>query len=114
MNAQQILLASRPKGVPTKENFHLESITLPVLNEEEVLIKALYFSVDPYMRGRMNDVKSYAPPFQLNDPIYGNAIGQIKQSRSAGFKKGDLVRGILPWASESVAKAQSVVKIDTA
>ena len=113
MNAQQILLASRPKGVPTKENFRTENVTLPALNDEELLIKGLYFSVDPYMRGRMNDVKSYAPPFQLHEPIYGNAIGQVKESRSTGFKEGDLVRGILPWATESVAKAQSVVKIDT-
>ncbi len=113
MNAKQIVLASRPQGVPTKENFRTESYTLPALNHEEVLIKGLYFSVDPYMRGRMNDVKSYSPPFRINEPIYGNAIGEIKESKSAGFKQGDLVRGILPWATESVTNAQSIVKIDT-
>lgn len=113
MNAQQIVLANRPEGRPTKENFRTESVTLPALNDEEVLIKSLYFSVDPYMRGRMNDAKSYAAPFRINEPVYGNAIGEIKESKSTDFKEGDLVGGILPWATESVAKAQSVVKIDT-
>jgi len=112
MNAQQIVLANRPEGMPTKENFRAESITLPPLNQEEVLIKGLYFSVDPYMRGRMKDVESYAPPFPVNEPVYGNVVGEIIDSKSASFKEGDLVRGILPWATEAVAKAQSVVKID--
>ncbi|MGN6531370.1 MAG: NADP-dependent oxidoreductase [Ginsengibacter sp.] len=113
MDAQQIVLASRPEGVPTEQNFRKESYTLPVLNDEEVLIKSLYFSVDPYMRGRMNDAKSYARPFQINEPIYGNTIGEIKESRSASYKEGELVRGILPWATESVTKTESIVKIDT-
>ncbi len=113
MNAQQIVLASRPEAVPDPQNFRIESYTLPDLNDEEVLIKSLYFSVDPYMRGRMNDTKSYAPPFQLNKAIYGNAIGEIKESKSDSFKEGDLVRGILPWATELITNAQSVVKIDT-
>jgi hypothetical protein len=113
MNAQQIVLVSRPNGIPTKENFRTESVALPALNQQEVLIKGLYFSVDPYMRGRMNDVKSYAPPFQLNKPIYGNAIGEIEKSKSPRFKEGDLVRGILPWATETVTNAESIVKIET-
>jgi hypothetical protein len=113
MNAQQIVLVSRPNGIPTKENFRTESVALPALNQQEVLIKGLYFSVDPYMRGRMNDVKSYAPPFQLNKPIYGNAIGEIEKSKSPRFKEGDLVRGLLPWATETVTNAESIVKIET-
>jgi NADPH:quinone reductase len=113
MNVQQIVLASRPEGAPTLQNFRTENYTLPSLNDEEVLIKSLYFSVDPYMRGRMNDAKSYARPFQVNEAIYGNAIGEIEESKSANYKEGDLVRGILPWATESVVKAESVVKIDT-
>jgi NADPH-dependent curcumin reductase CurA len=113
MNAQQIVLASRPEGVSGQQNFRTENYTLPSLKEEEVLIKALYFSVDPYMRGRMNDLKSYAKPFGVNEPIYGIAIGEIKESKSTSFKEGDLVRAILPWATESVISAESVIKIDT-
>jgi hypothetical protein len=113
MNAKQIVLAGRPKGLPRKENFRIETVTPPGLQDEEVLIKGLYFSVDPYMRGRMNDAKSYAPPFEVNAPIYGNVIGEIKETKSKKFIKGDVVRGTLPWATESVANSKSVTKIDT-
>jgi NADPH-dependent curcumin reductase CurA len=113
MNVKQIVLASRPEGLPTKENFRIETVTLPGLQDGEVLVKGLYFSVDPYMRGRMNDVKSYAPPFQVNAPVYGNAIAEIIESKSKNFKKGDLVKGTLSWATESVVNYKSVTKIDT-
>ena len=113
MNVKQIVLASRPKGLPTKENFRIETVTLPGLQDGEVLVKGLYFSVDPYMRGRMNDTKSYAPPFQVNAPVYGNAIAEIIESKSKNFKKGDLVKGTLSWATESVVNYKSVTKIDT-
>jgi NADPH-dependent curcumin reductase CurA len=113
MNVKQIVLASRPKGLPTKENFRIETVTLPGLQDGEVLVKGLYFSVDPYMRGRMDDAKSYAPPFQVNAPVYGNAIAEIIESKSKNFKKGDLVKGTLSWATESVVNYKSVTKIDT-
>jgi NADPH-dependent curcumin reductase CurA len=113
MNVKQIVLASRPKGLPTKENFRTETVTLPGLQDGEVLVKGLYFSVDPYMRGRMDDAKSYAPPFQVNAPVYGNAIAEIIESKSKNFKKGDLVKGTLSWATESVVNYKSVTKIDT-
>ena len=113
MNVKQIVLAVRPKGLPTKENFRTETVTLPGLQSGEVLIKAKYFSVDPYMRGKMNDVKSYTPPYQVNAPIYGGAIGEILESESESFKKGDVVRGNIPWATESVVDAKSLIKIDT-
>ncbi len=113
MNAQQIVLASRPKGLPTTDNFRTESITLPGLQNGEVLIKTKYFSVDPYMRGRMNDVKSYAPPYNVNAPIYGGGIGEIIESNSDNFKKGDVVRGNFPWATEVVIDAKPLMKIDT-
>jgi NADPH-dependent curcumin reductase CurA len=113
MNVKQIVLASRPKGLPTKENFRTETVNLPGLQDGEVLVKGLYFSVDPYMRGRMNDAKSYAPPFQVSAPVYGNAIAEIIESKSKNFKKGDLVKGTLSWATESVVNYKSVTKIDT-
>ena len=82
MKPQQIVLASRPVGTPTLDNFRLESITLPELQKGEVLLEGLYYSVDPCMRGRMNDAKSYAPPFQTGQPIYGAAIEKVLMSKS--------------------------------
>jgi len=113
MNVKQIVLAERPKGLPTKETFRTETVALPTLQDGEVKVKAKYFSVDPYMRGRMNDVKSYAPPFQVNAPVYGTTIAEIAESKATGFEKGDLIKGVLPWATESVVNSKSIIKIDT-
>jgi NADPH-dependent curcumin reductase CurA len=113
MMATQIVLASRPKGLPTKENFKTETITNPEIKDGEVLIKGSFYSVDPYMRGRMNDAKSYVPPFQVGAPIEGFVIGEIKESKSDDFKKGDIVKGNLPWATETVVASKAIKKIDT-
>ena len=69
MTTQQIVLASRPKGIPTSANFRFENIELPEIQEGEVLLKGMYYSVDPYMRGRMNDAKSYAAPFDIDNSV---------------------------------------------
>jgi len=113
MKVKQIVLSSRPKGMPTKDQFRTETFTLPALQDGEVLTKALYFSVDPYMRGRMNDAKSYVAPYKVDEPIVGGGIGKIIETRSSGFQKDDLVQGFFPWATESVHKATTVQKIDT-
>lgn len=113
MNVPVFVLASRPKGLPSKENFRIESRALAVLKDGHVWIKALYYSVDPYMRGRMNDVKSYASPFEIDSPLYGAVIGEVKETKSPAFKKGDLVKGILPWATEAVVPSGSIEIIDT-
>ena len=113
MQVKQIVLASRPKGMPTNEQFRSETIELPGLQEDEVLVKALYFSVDPYMRGRMNDSKSYVPPYAIDEPIKGGGIGKIEETKSGKFQKGDIVVGLFPWATESINKASSLQKIDT-
>src|SRR5665647_935221 len=99
MDVKQIVLAARPKGMPTKDQFRTETTTLRNLMEGDVLVKALYFSVDPYMRGRMNDAKSYAPPFKIDEPIIGGAIGEIVETKSGNFQKGDVVQGFLPWST---------------
>lgn len=113
MTTKQIVLASRPKGLPTKENFKTETIDVHELQDDEVLIKALYFSVDPYMRGRMNEGKSYTPPYDLNKPLTGAVVGEIVESKSDSFSKGDIVTGVLPWAENCIATASSIKKIDT-
>lgn len=113
MTTKQIVLASRPKGMPTENDFRFEEVSLPSIENEEVLLDGLYFSVDPYMRGRMNDAKSYAAPFNLDEPIVGAVIATVKESKSSGFKKGDTVMGMLPWRQKIIAKAGEIRKVDT-
>jgi NADPH:quinone reductase len=113
MDARQIVLASRPKGLPGYENFRFETIKTEELNAGEVLVKALYISVDPYMRGRMNDVKSYAQSYQVDKPIAGGIVAEVIESKSKSFGRGDFVFGILPWATYSVDKEENLRKIDT-
>ncbi|WP_159466992.1 NADP-dependent oxidoreductase [Dyadobacter sp. 3J3] len=112
MKTRQIVLASRPVGMPTKENFRFESIDLPEIKEGEVLLKGLYYSVDPYMRGRMNDAKSYAPPFQLNEPFTGGVIARVTESKSDSFAIGDYVLGPLPWRENCIANEKDIRPID--
>jgi NADPH-dependent curcumin reductase CurA len=102
MDTRQIVLASRPKGKPTIDNFRFESITLPEMQKGEVELEGLFYSVDPYMRGRMNDAKSYAPPFQLDQPIEGAVIAKVINSLSPGLKRGDIVSGRLPWREQTI------------
>lgn len=113
MEIQQIVLAGRPKGLPTKENFRTETIVPAELKNDEVMVKGLFYSVDPYMRGRMNDAKSYSPPFQVDAPISGGVVAEVAESKSADFKEGDVVLGMLPWATQSIVSSKEIRKIDT-
>ncbi|MBC7473208.1 MAG: NADP-dependent oxidoreductase [Candidatus Sericytochromatia bacterium] len=112
MQIKQIVLKSRPNGVPTEANFAIEEISLSNLQAGEVHLKGLYYSVDPYMRGRMNDAKSYTPPFQINQPISGGAVAEVIESKDENFKKGDIVTGMLPWANETIINTKGLQKID--
>ncbi|WP_295676602.1 NADP-dependent oxidoreductase [uncultured Mucilaginibacter sp.] len=114
MNTKQIVLASRPKGMATVDNFRFENIELPEMKAGDVLLKGLYYSVDPYMRGRMNDAKSYAPPFQVDQSIEGGVVAKVIESKSDHFKAGDTVIGGLPWREQIIASEKSIKKIDTA
>lgn len=113
MTTKQIVLASRPKGTPTEDNFRLENIELPAVQHGEVLLKGLYYSVDPYMRGRMNDVKSYVAPFEINQPVAGGVVARVTESKSDYFKPGDIVSGSLPWREEFISAEKGIKKIDT-
>ena len=113
MDTKQIVLSSRPKGKPVLKNFETKNIKLPELAEKEIVLEAMYFSVDPYMRGRMNDAKSYTPPFELGKPISGGVIAKVIKSNSIHFKENDIVTGNLPWQQHCNATENSVVKIDT-
>lgn len=109
---KQIKLINRPTGIPTKENFEILTASIDSASEGEVVVKTVYISVDPYLRGRMNDTKSYIPPFELNEMISSGIIGQVVQSMSSLFEKGDVVLGSLPWQEYSVVKESAVRKID--
>ncbi|MCR8993784.1 NADP-dependent oxidoreductase [Brevibacillus laterosporus] len=109
----QILLSSRPVGVPTRDNFTFIKSSIPEVNDNQLLIRTLYLSVDPYMRGRMNDQKSYIPPFQLDQVITGGVIGEVIETKSSEFQVGDVVLGLLGWQNYSVVDAGEVQKIDT-
>lgn len=112
MKTEQIVLAARPKGMPTMADFRVETVELPALNEGDLLLQGLYYSVDPYMRGRMNDAKSYAPPYQVDMPIYGGVVARVVNSRSGVFREGDMVTGTLPWQVNMVVEAKTVKKVD--
>ena len=114
MTTTQIVLASRPKGLPTLENFKVEDVELPVIRDDEVLLEGIYYSVDPYMRGRMNDAKSYVPPFETGKPLSGGIVAKVIESKSGNFKSGDIITGNLPWRKKMIAAEKDIRKIDTA
>ncbi|MFJ5674748.1 NADP-dependent oxidoreductase [Streptomyces sp. NPDC093097] len=105
-------LVARPQGWPTPDDFALREVALPELAEGQILVRNLYFSVDPYMRGRMNDVKSYVPPFQLDQPMDGGAVGEVLASRAEGFAVGDHVLHGLGWREHAVVDADRAAKAD--
>ncbi len=109
---RQIVLKSRPVGIPTNENFQIKEVASPVLADGELLLKARVISVDPYMRGRMSDAKSYAAPYELGMPISGGVVAEVVESRDAKYKVGDTVVGMFPWQEVFVAKANEATKVD--
>jgi hypothetical protein len=104
-------LMSRPQGLPTQENFALKEIALPPVGEGQMRVRNLWLSVDPYMRGRMNDVKSYVPPFQVGAPMDGGAIGEVVESKAERFAAGDLVSHMAGWRDEAVIDARTANKL---
>ena len=104
-------LKSRPMGMPTDADFELKSIDLPPLDGGMVHVRNRWLSVDPYMRGRMNDTKSYVAPFEIGQPLEGGAIGEVVDSRAEGFAPGDLVQHMAGWRDEAVLSARSVHKL---
>ncbi len=109
--SREIQLASRPQGLPTMENFKLASVDLPEPQSGEVLVRNHYMSVDPYMRGRMNDTKSYVPPFQINEPLSGGAVGEVVESHAEGIKQGDMVTSFFGWREYFVVNSAELQKI---
>ncbi|MDE2487848.1 MAG: NADP-dependent oxidoreductase [Alphaproteobacteria bacterium] len=109
---KEIRLKSRPSGLPTRDNFEVAAVELRDPGPGEVQVKNLWMTVDPYMRGRMNDVKSYAPPFALGEVMNGGAIGEVTASNDPAFKTGDLVQSQYGWREAFNAPANTVQKLD--
>ncbi len=105
MNNQQVLLVSRPTAEPTASNFKLVSTPLPPLQDGQVLVHHHYLSLDPYMRGRMSDAKSYAQPQALDAVMGGGTVGVVAESRNAAFAAGDAVVGMGGWQEYSIVAA---------
>ena len=111
MENKEIRLASRPTGRPTLENFQFAETEAPQPSEGEVLVRLLYISVDPYLRGRMREGKSYVEPFEVGKVIKSGAVGDVVESRSPKFQPGDVVTGQLGWRLHDVAKAETLMKV---
>jgi NADPH-dependent curcumin reductase CurA len=105
-------LVARPDGRPVPEDFALVETDVPEPGPGQILVRNLYLSVDPYMRGRMNDVKSYAPPYALNAPMLGGAVGRVVASNAEGFAVGDHVLHGLGWREYAVVDAAHTVRVD--
>ena len=112
MQTKQILFASRPTGIPTLANFQFVETDVAAPGDGEILFKTEFISVDPYLRGRMRERKSYVAPFELGQPIESALLGEVVESRSALLKPGDHVVGMMGWSQYNVVRAESVMKID--
>jgi NADPH-dependent curcumin reductase CurA len=110
----RIVLASRPAGRPALENFRLEASAIPQPGEQQVLVRNDWLSIDPYMRGRMMDIRTYAEPVGLGEVMVGDTAGEVVASRHPGFKPGDTVSGTLGWQRFAVADAEQLRKVDAA
>jgi NADPH-dependent curcumin reductase CurA len=104
-------LMSRPNGLPVMENFALKPVELPALEDGWIRVDNTWLSVDPYMRGRMNDVKSYTPPFTLDAPMTGGAVGKVVESRSPQFNVGETVLHMAGWREAAVGPAENFNKL---
>jgi len=109
---RQITLAARPTGFPKESDFKLVETLAPSPGQGEFLVRALYLSVDPYMRGRMSDAASYAAPVQLGEVMTGGVVGKIIESRHPQFHEGEIVVGLLGWQDYAVSDGAGVMKVD--
>jgi NADPH-dependent curcumin reductase CurA len=111
--SREVRLKSRPVGLPTADNFELATVTLPDPGEGEIQVRNDWMTVDPYMRGRMNDAKSYSPPFALGEAMQGGAVGTVIASGDPAFKAGDLVQSNYGWREAFNAHTSMVQRLDT-
>ncbi|TFH89856.1 NADP-dependent oxidoreductase [Vibrio ouci] len=108
---RQIVLASRPVGAPTSDNFRLEHADIPTPRQGEILLRSVYLSLDPYMRGRMSDAKSYADPVALGETMVGGTVCQVMESNHPNFDKGEWVLAFTGWQDYGISDGEGLIKM---
>src|SRR6516162_10573380 len=108
---KQLLLASRPEGMPKPDNFRVAEAPIPALKEGEALLRILYLSLDPYLRGRMSAAKSYAQSVEIGQVMEGGTVAEIVQSRHKDYAKGDLVLSYSGWQTHAVSDGRDLRKL---
>jgi NADPH-dependent curcumin reductase CurA len=111
---RQILLASRPRGEPTLDNFRLVESDVSMPAPGQMLLRSIYLSLDPYMRGRMNAAKSYAPPVEIGQVMEGRTVSEVMESNLSGYQKGEVVFAPIGWQEFAVSEGEGVRKLDPA
>lgn len=111
--SREVRLVTRPHGLPVPDNFTLVRVEVAPPGEDQILVRNLYMSVDPYMRGRMNDAPSYVSPFQLDQPLEGGAVGEVIESRAPGIAPGDIVTSRFGWREYFASGAREVRVVDS-
>ncbi|MGH3319383.1 MAG: NADP-dependent oxidoreductase, partial [Streptosporangiaceae bacterium] len=114
VTGREVRLAARPQGEPTPSDFALAEAEVPDPGPDQVVVRNLVMSVDPYMRGRMNEGRSYVPPFRLGEPLEGGAVGEVVESRSPELAPGAVVLHNLGWREYAVMDARGCRAVDTA
>ena len=110
--ANRIVLASRPEGKPGTDNFRHETVDLPAPGEGEMLVRVIWLSLDPYMRGRMDDAKSYAKPVEVGETMEGGCVAEVMESNHPDFKAGQIVNGQFGWCSHAISDGEGVRVVD--
>lgn len=108
---RRIVLNARPQGAPTPRDFRLEEVPVPAPGEGQVLLRTLYLSLDPYMRGRMSEAPSYAPPLELGEPMVGGTVNRVVASRNPKFREGDLVLGHAGWQDYALSDGSDLAPL---
>ncbi|MFN0161893.1 MAG: NADP-dependent oxidoreductase [Burkholderiales bacterium] len=111
---RRVVLRSRPVGAPVPKDFGVEDVEVPMLEDDQVLLRTLYLSLDPYMRGRMSDHRSYATPMAIGDVMVGGTVSRVEASRHSGFAAGDLVLGASGWQHYAVSNGNGLTRLDAA
>jgi len=109
---RQVLLNSRPVGAPASDNFRLVETAIPQPGQGQILLRTLYLSLDPYMRGRMSDAPSYAAPVGIGEPMVGGTVSRVEASRHPDFQAGDLVLAYAGWQDYALSDGSGVIKLD--
>ena len=110
---KQVVLAARPKGLPRVGDFRLETRPMPEPLDGEVLVATKFLSLDPYMRGRMNDAGSYAPPVNVGGVMEGEVVAEVVRSRHPSLTRGDLVRGRIGWRTHAAIAPRDLQRVET-